>query len=93
MNIETAASQLEALGNATRLTIYRTLVRAGFGGLPVGKLQLKLDIPSSTERPEATPEPHDRGEALAELVARIGDDARRDPQGYLGRTVVPEGGE
>ena len=48
MNIETAASQLEALGNATRLTIYRTLVRAGENGLPVGKLQLKLDIPSST---------------------------------------------
>ena len=48
MNIETAASQLEALGNTTRLTIYRTLVRAGFNGLPVGKLQLKLDIPSST---------------------------------------------
>jgi ArsR family transcriptional regulator len=48
MNIETAASQLEALGNATRLTIYRTLVRAGENGLPVGKLQVKLDIPSST---------------------------------------------
>lgn len=48
MNIETAASQLEALGNSTRLTIYRTLVRAGDSGLPVGKLQLKLDIPSST---------------------------------------------
>ncbi len=48
MNIETAASQLEALGNATRLTIYRTLMRAGENGLPVGKLQLKLDIPSST---------------------------------------------
>ena len=48
MNIETAASQLEALGNATRLTIYRTLVRAGENGLPVGKLQLKLDIPPST---------------------------------------------
>lgn len=48
MNIETAAAQLEALGNPTRLTIYRTLVRAGDGGLPVGKLQLKLDIPSST---------------------------------------------
>lgn len=48
MNIETAASQLEALGNATRLTIYRTLVRAGENGLAVGKLQLKLDIPSST---------------------------------------------
>lgn len=39
---------MEALGNATRLTLYRTLVRAGHGGLPVGKLQLKLDIPSST---------------------------------------------
>ena len=48
MNIETAASQLEALGNATRLTIYRTLVRAGQNGLPVGKLQLKLDIAGST---------------------------------------------
>ena len=48
MKIETAASQLEALGNATRLGLYRTLVRAGDNGLPVGKLQLKLDIPSST---------------------------------------------
>jgi len=48
MNIETAASQLEALGNPTRLGIYRALVRAGDNGLPVGKLQLKLDIPSST---------------------------------------------
>ncbi|MEO6012067.1 MAG: metalloregulator ArsR/SmtB family transcription factor [Devosia sp.] len=48
MNIETAALQLEALGNATRLTIYRTLVRAGENGLPVGKIQLKLDIAGST---------------------------------------------
>jgi ArsR family transcriptional regulator, arsenate/arsenite/antimonite-responsive transcriptional repressor len=48
MNIETAAAQLEALGNTTRLTIYRTLVRAGQNGLPVGKLQLKLDIAGST---------------------------------------------
>src|SRR5688500_10734359 len=48
MNIETVASQLEALGNPTRLTIYRTLVRAGGNGLPVGKLQLKLDIAAST---------------------------------------------
>jgi DNA-binding transcriptional ArsR family regulator len=48
MNIETAASQLEALGNTTRLTIYRSLVRAGENGLPVGKLQLRLDIAGST---------------------------------------------
>lgn len=39
---------MEALGNATRLTIYRTLVRAGGNGMPVGKLQLKLDIAAST---------------------------------------------
>jgi ArsR family transcriptional regulator len=48
MKIEAAASQLEALGNATRLSIYRALVRAGDNGLPVGKLQLKLDIAAST---------------------------------------------
>lgn len=48
MKLETAAAQLEALGNATRLSIYRTLVRAGDNGLPVGKLQLKLDVAAST---------------------------------------------
>lgn len=48
MNIETAAKQLEALGNPTRLTVYRTLVRAGDSGLPVGQLQEKLGIAAST---------------------------------------------
>lgn len=48
MIIEKAASQLEALGNITRLQIFRALVRAGEEGLPVGKLQEKLDIPAST---------------------------------------------
>lgn len=48
MIIEKAASQLEALGNVTRLRIYRALVRAGVDGLPVGSLQDKLDIPAST---------------------------------------------
>lgn len=48
MNIEEAANQLEALGNATRLRIYRTLVRAGQTGLPVGRLQEKIDIAAST---------------------------------------------
>ena len=48
MDIETAAARLEALGNPTRLRIYRALVRAGTNGLPVGKLQLKLDIAGST---------------------------------------------
>ena len=48
MDIEIAASQLEALGNATRLSIYRTLVRAGVEGLAVGSLQERLGIPAST---------------------------------------------
>jgi ArsR family transcriptional regulator len=48
MNIEQAARQLEALGNQTRLQVYRTLVRAGRSGLPVGRLQERLGIPAST---------------------------------------------
>jgi DNA-binding transcriptional ArsR family regulator len=48
MKTEHAAKQLEALGNPTRLKIYRTLVRAGEAGLPVGRLQEKLGIAAST---------------------------------------------
>lgn len=48
MNVEQAAKQLEALGNPTRLQVYRTLVRAGDNGLPVGRLQEKLGIAAST---------------------------------------------
>ena len=48
MNVEEAAKQLEALGNPTRLEVYRALVRAGEAGLPVGRLQERLDIAAST---------------------------------------------
>lgn len=48
MKLETAALQLEALGNPTRLQIYRTLVRAGHGGLAVGKIQEQVGLPAST---------------------------------------------
>jgi DNA-binding transcriptional ArsR family regulator len=48
MKIDEAATRLEALGNPTRLKIYRMLVRAGDPGLPVGKLQTRLSIPGST---------------------------------------------
>mgnify|MGYP001026646917 FL=1 len=48
MKLEKAASQLEALGNPTRLKLYRALVRVGDDGLPVGSLQEKLAIPAST---------------------------------------------
>lgn len=48
MKVEQAAKQLEALGNVTRLQIYRLLVRAGEVGLPVGQIQERLGIPPST---------------------------------------------
>jgi ArsR family transcriptional regulator, arsenate/arsenite/antimonite-responsive transcriptional repressor len=48
MKIEQATKQLEALGNPTRLRVYRALVRAGDAGLPVGRLQEKLKIAAST---------------------------------------------
>ena len=48
MKLDDAASRLEALGNPTRLRIYRMLVRAGEPGLSVGKLQGRLSIAAST---------------------------------------------
>ena len=48
MKLEQAAKQLEALGNPTRLEVYRTLVRAGDAGLPVGRLQERIGIAAST---------------------------------------------
>ncbi|MFT0861976.1 ArsR/SmtB family transcription factor [Ancylobacter sp. G4_0304] len=48
MNLEQASHQLEALGNPTRLQIYRTLVRAGPAGLAVGGLQERIGIAAST---------------------------------------------
>ena len=48
MNVKTAAGALESLGNETRLTIYRALVRAGPAGLPVGRLRDRIGIPGST---------------------------------------------
>ena len=46
--LEDAAARLEALGNPTRLAIYRLLVRAGDSGLPVGELQRRLEAAAST---------------------------------------------
>ena len=48
MKLETAAHQLEALGNPTRLRIYRTLVRAGRSGMAVGQVQEQIGLPAST---------------------------------------------
>jgi DNA-binding transcriptional ArsR family regulator len=48
MKLDDAAAHLEALGNPTRLKIYRALVRAGEAGMPVGKLRERLKIAPST---------------------------------------------
>jgi ArsR family transcriptional regulator len=48
MKTDDAAARLEALGNPTRLQIYRALVRAGEAGISVGKLQAKLELAAST---------------------------------------------
>ncbi|MGE0697943.1 MAG: ArsR/SmtB family transcription factor [Hyphomicrobiaceae bacterium] len=48
MKLVDAAARLEALGNPTRLRIYRALVKAGDAGMSVGKLQTRLDVAPST---------------------------------------------
>jgi DNA-binding transcriptional ArsR family regulator len=48
MKPEKAAKQLEALGNPTRLQVYRALVRAGEPGMAVGRLQERIGIAAST---------------------------------------------
>ena len=48
MDTSQLAARLEALGNETRLAIFRTLVRAGNEGLPVGTVQQRTAVPRST---------------------------------------------
>jgi DNA-binding transcriptional ArsR family regulator len=48
MELETAALQLEALGNPTRLEIFRNLMKTGPQGSSVGAIRESLDIPGST---------------------------------------------
>ena len=48
MELENAAKQLEALGNSTRLEIYRFLAHGDPDGCPVGEIRDELDIPAST---------------------------------------------
>lgn len=43
-----AAVKLESLGNPTRLSLYRLLVRAGHSGLSVGECQQRLQLAQST---------------------------------------------
>ena len=48
MTLDDAAAQLEALGNPTRLKLFRILVKVGEDGIPVGRLQSRLGTAAST---------------------------------------------
>lgn len=48
LDLEAAAKRCAELGNITRLSIFRLLVKAGDSGLPVGDIQKELGIPGST---------------------------------------------
>ncbi|KJY93675.1 ArsR family transcriptional regulator [Vibrio neptunius] len=48
MELEVVAKALKELGHPTRLSIYKSVVKAGFQGITVGAIQDQLDIPGST---------------------------------------------
>ena len=48
MDIETTSKRLAELGNPTRLSIFRYLVKTGPEGAPVGQIQNEIGIPGST---------------------------------------------
>lgn len=104
MKIEKAAKQLEALGNPTRLKVYRALVRAGDGGLPVGRLQEKIGIAASTlshhlhrliltglvtqERQATTLICRANYEAMGDLLGFLADECCADAPAAAGRNAA-----
>lgn len=48
MNPEHALDALRALAHPTRLSAFRALVQAGDGGLAVGELRERVDVPPAT---------------------------------------------
>jgi ArsR family transcriptional regulator, arsenate/arsenite/antimonite-responsive transcriptional repressor len=48
MHEDQAANGLAALGNRTRLRLFRLLVRAGKAGMNVGDIQAEIEAPAST---------------------------------------------
>ncbi|MBL1416427.1 MAG: helix-turn-helix transcriptional regulator [Moritella sp.] len=48
MDIDVVAKALKELGHPTRLTIFKSIIRAGYQGIAVGGLQSQLSIPGST---------------------------------------------
>jgi DNA-binding transcriptional ArsR family regulator len=48
MEITQAANAFKELGHPTRINIFTLLVKAGHGGLSVGRVQERLQVPNST---------------------------------------------
>lgn len=48
MNLEETAKAFKELGHPVRLQIFKRLVKSGYEGIPVGKIQEELGIPGST---------------------------------------------
>jgi len=48
MDQKTATKRLAELGNDTRMSVFRLLVKSGPEGLPVGDIQQQLDMSGST---------------------------------------------
>ncbi|RYV03401.1 transcriptional regulator [Shewanella sp. OPT22] len=48
MNVDIAAKALKELGHSTRLSIFKSVVKAGYAGIAVGDIQEMLAIPGST---------------------------------------------
>jgi len=48
INLTTASQGFAAVGSEPRLEVVLTLVRAGPGGLTIGEIQERLNIPAST---------------------------------------------
>jgi hypothetical protein len=53
----------------------------------------EIDTSTPSEPRSDAPDADQPVEALAARLDHIRQDARRDPEGYLRRTLVPEGGE
>lgn len=94
MTEQDAAMRLAALGNATRIRLFRALVRAGRPGLTVGELQHRLQAPASTMAHHigalvraglVLQERHGR-----EVVCRAGFEAIESLVGYLTEACCAE---
>lgn len=107
MELNFAAAVLKELGHATRLEIYKALIKAGYQGMPVGELQKKLGIPASTlshhlsslisvslvrqERLGRTLFCHACYENLAELMAFLTEECCSETDDRLATTFPREG--